>query len=317
MANALHQPNAMAFVDAEAQATDIDTTEPDKTPHADLLLQVSTAVQTTLDLNHLLDIFYKEINTILSVSGLVYTNHAHKLDITVGTLGKHCCNYNLLTQKDSMGDLQFTRDKHFTKQELELIELLLSVIIFPIRNTLMHRHAIETAHKDPLTGTGNRVAMDSTLERELALVKRHDLPLSIMLIDVDKFKDINDRYGHASGDRVLQSVAHGIVQSARETDAIFRYGGDEFMVLLNKTNYLGSATIAERIRRYIEQTRTYCDGETIATSVSVGIATLRPDDDMPSLFQRADHALYAAKGSGRNAVIHSNTLSEEALSSLS
>ncbi len=134
-----------------------------------------------------------------------------------------------------------------------------------------------------------------------------------MLIDIDKFKQINDQYGHASGDRVLQSVAHGIVQSARETDAIFRYGGEEFVVLLNKTNYVGSATIAERMRDYIEQTRTYCSGETIATSVSIGIATLRPDDDLSSIFHRADNALYAAKNSGRNKVVHSDTLPDESL----
>lgn len=312
MANALHQPNSIAFGDADA----VNTPASERTPHADLLLRVSTSVQTTLDLNHLLDLFYKEVNAILSVSGIVYSNEANKLNLTVGTLGKHSCNYNLVTQKDLMGDLQFTRDKHFTKRELELIELLLSVIICPIRNALLYRDAIETALKDPLTGTGNRVAMDSTLERELALAKRHELPLSIMLIDIDKFKQINDKFGHASGDRVLQSVAHGIVQSARETDAVFRYGGEEFVVLLNKTNYLGSATIAERVRHYIEQTRTYCSGETIATSVSIGIATLRPDDDLSSLFHRADSALYTAKDKGRNKVVHSDTLSEESLQNI-
>ncbi len=155
MASALHQPNATVFGDT------VDTPTSKKMPHSDLLLRVSTSVQTTLDLNHLLELFYKEINAILSVSGIVYSNEANKLDLTVGTLGKHSCNYNLVTRKDLIGDLQFTRDEQFTKTELELVELLLSVIICPIRNALLYRDAIETALKDPLTGTGNRVAMDS------------------------------------------------------------------------------------------------------------------------------------------------------------
>ena len=309
MATALNQPNSIAHGDSNSDA--VGSSDSKISPNADLLLRVSTSVQTTLDLNHLLELFYKQVNAILSVSGIVYSNEVKNLNLTIGTLGEHSCDYNLVTHKDLVGDLQFTRDKDFTKTELEHIELLLSVIICPIRNALLYRDAIETALKDPLTGTGNRVAMDSTLERELALAKRHELPLSIMLIDIDKFKQINDKYGHVSGDRVLQSVAHGIVHSARETDSIFRYGGEEFIVLLNKTNYLGSTTIAERMRHYIEQTRTYCSGETIATSVSIGIATLRPNDDLSSIFHRADNALYTAKDSGRNKVIHSDSLSED------
>lgn len=127
MATALHQPNSIAHGDSNSDA--VGSSDSKISPNADLLLRVSTSVQTTLDLNHLLELFYKQVNAILSVSGIVYSNEVKNLNLTIGTLGEHSCDYNLVTHKDLVGDLQFTRDKDFTKTELEHIELLLSAFV--------------------------------------------------------------------------------------------------------------------------------------------------------------------------------------------
>ncbi len=155
---------------------------------------------------------------------------------------------------------------------------------------------------DKLTGLANRQALDMMIQRDMAEHRRTDMGLAILLLDLDSFKNINDKYGHLAGDAVLRHVGSVIRSQLRDSDLLGRWGGEEFLLTLKRTDLQAATTVAEKIREAIEQTRESYGSETLSVTVSIGIALLRTDDTQDSLLNRADHALYAAKRAGRNCV---------------
>jgi diguanylate cyclase (GGDEF)-like protein/putative nucleotidyltransferase with HDIG domain/PAS domain S-box-containing protein len=156
------------------------------------------------------------------------------------------------------------------------------------------------AMKDPLTGCLNRRALFERLAGVWDEVRRYHYPVSVMMIDVDHFKSVNDKHGHAAGDSVLQSVARVLQEQARATDIVARYGGEEFCFVLPHTALDGGEQVAERVRAAIESMRI---GE-LSVTASFGVAALTGGDTAPQvIMERADEALYAAKRSGRNRVV--------------
>jgi diguanylate cyclase (GGDEF)-like protein len=151
---------------------------------------------------------------------------------------------------------------------------------------------------DPLTGLGNRRQLDRRIRDELARAARYHTPLALLLIDVDRLKDINDRGGHQAGDLALKRVAETIARTARKTDAAARVGGDEFALLAPHTTAEDAVALAERIRESVHA------GELGSPSVSIGLADRRhtPSLEPEALYRAADRALYLSKASGRNRV---------------
>jgi diguanylate cyclase (GGDEF)-like protein len=160
------------------------------------------------------------------------------------------------------------------------------------------------AETDPLTGVANRRRFYQALEIECLRFTRSHFPLSVLMIDLDYFKEVNDQYGHAVGDTVLRIVAQLLLLSLRKTDLLARYGGEEFAVLLPETPLLGAAVIADRIRQTICQKPILAEGNQIQVSVSIGVASHDEDREATPeiLLKKADLALYRAKGTGRNRV---------------
>lgn len=151
---------------------------------------------------------------------------------------------------------------------------------------------------DTLTELGNRRQLDRHVHAELARASRYHTPLALLLIDVDRLKEINDRGGHPAGDRALRRVAEAIARTARKTDIPARFGGDEFALLAPQTTAEDAFRLAERIRERVQ------DGATSELSVSIGIADLchAPSLEPEELYRAADRALYLSKSSGRNRV---------------
>jgi diguanylate cyclase (GGDEF)-like protein len=147
---------------------------------------------------------------------------------------------------------------------------------------------------DPLTGINNRRGLDDALSTQFAMMMRYHMPFSVVLFDIDHFKQINDQLGHLHGDRVLQELARLLDESIRETDVLARYGGEEFVIVMPHTEMAGASIIAERVRAIVE--------ERMAITVSGGVTEARDDDTQESLVARADAALYTAKSGGRNRV---------------
>ncbi len=170
--------------------------------------------------------------------------------------------------------------------------------------TRLHRRVQEQAVTDPLTGLWNRRHMAETLEREVARAGRFGHPISLIILDVDDFKQINDREGHLQGDIVLETVAQAVRDGTRSIDVAARYGGDELAVVLVETDREGALTVGERLADRMRSTEVPLrDGESMAVTISLGVATI-PDsaDDLESLVDAADRALLRAKRAGKNQI---------------
>ncbi len=266
-------------------------------------LKLSQSLQTTLDISELLGMFLNHLQELMQINGLKYQHDSHNIDIQLGGKGLHHCDYRLITPQNNLGEIIFNRSKRFSEAELMSVETLLGLLVYPLRNALQYGEAVKKSTRDPLTGAGNRVALDGALRRELLMAERYQQDLAMLVIDIDHFKEVNDQYGHIIGDDVIREISHATVSVTRDTDMTFRYGGEEFVVLLSKTAAPGAAIIAERIREFIASSQIKSNGQTVTTTVSIGVSTLRSNDNVKDLFVRADKALYEAKKAGRNRVV--------------
>jgi len=160
------------------------------------------------------------------------------------------------------------------------------------------------ATTDALTGLGNRHAMEESFPREVKRCQQDEKPVSLIMIDVDRFKTFNDSFGHVAGDRALSAVAHILGKQFRPRDLIVRYGGDEFAVLLPGVTVKESLVIAERVRIAVSgDTESSNDSLIqIPIKISMGVADINADESFESLLKSADAALYRAKDAGRNSV---------------
>ncbi len=165
-----------------------------------------------------------------------------------------------------------------------------------LRGALERERVARLATRDRLTGVANRYAFESVFDSIAALARRNGLLLALILFDVDFFKEVNDRFGHAVGDRVLRAVAEIAQSEIRASDSLARWGGDEFVVLCPGTSLSGARHLAERL---LARVRAADLGLDAPLGLSIGVAAFAGDEDLESLLKRADAALYRAKAMGR------------------
>lgn len=266
-------------------------------------LRFANLLMRSLDISDVLRIFATEMQGNFSLASVVYKNDPLDIQLSVGENGVHRCEYQLQFEAENFGALTFTRNKRFSTAELERIETCISSLLPALRNALQYLNAMQTATRDALTGVGNRIALEITAEREIAIARRTNQPSAILVLDIDHFKRINDRYGHSAGDRVLIETARKLRENCRESDSVFRFGGEEFIVLLSHTEENGAYAIAERIRHAIASMNTQYEQYGIHVTASIGVACLNRGENLHSWFNRADQALYLAKQAGRNRVV--------------
>lgn len=156
---------------------------------------------------------------------------------------------------------------------------------------------------DSLTGLYNRRHLEDNLEREFLRAKRYNSELSFAMLDIDFFKNVNDNYGHSFGDLVLKEIAFLLLQTFRKTDMVFRYGGEEFAIIITETSKDKALIPLERLRKTISEHPFVYDGITIKVTVSIGVSDVNKDvETVHQLFELADKALYKSKENGRNQV---------------
>ena len=263
------------------------------------VLELSGILQTTLDVEIQIELFGKEIQRYLAIDGLVYTQPDGDQTALYGCEASHRATYDLKLEERPLGSIRVCREMPFAAKEIRSLENLLCALVYPLRNALTYKQAVEMASRDPLTGVQNRMALNGALGREVELANRQDLPLSLLVIDIDHFKRFNDEQGHSFGDDVLVAVAQTIANTVRRSDLLYRFGGEEFVVLASHTGEEGAMLLAERIRENVAAMQTV-RGRGVRMSVSVGAARLGEEETADQLFRRADGALYAAKHDGRN-----------------
>jgi diguanylate cyclase (GGDEF)-like protein/PAS domain S-box-containing protein len=160
----------------------------------------------------------------------------------------------------------------------------------------------QTILLDPLTGIGNRRFIEMRLQSALSEYQQHRIPLAALFIDIDHFKNVNDKFGHNTGDRVLRMIADTIRINIRLDDTVARWGGEEFVVLLAGVDREGAINVAEKLRLLIENSQLQPGTEIVKVCVSIGVAMARFEDDQASLLRRADQNMYQSKLAGRNRV---------------
>jgi two-component system, cell cycle response regulator len=204
-----------------------------------------------------------------------------------------------------------------TQKSLELVEVQQQLLQAQIQIGLSHSEAfrdlVETndflsaiALSDALTELNNRRALEWELPRQIEHSFSQQIPLSLIILDIDFFKSVNDTYGHLVGDKVLQLLASRLQNQLRIQDTIFRYGGEEFVIILKNTDSQTAYHVAQRLRKIIEEQPFKIDRNlTLSVTISMGVSSIKQEDDLEgiSLLNRADQNLLKAKSSGRNQVI--------------
>jgi diguanylate cyclase (GGDEF)-like protein len=182
----------------------------------------------------------------------------------------------------------------FVAKPVDLDELLARIRAL-LRRARQREEIERRATLDLLTGVLNRTGLDAALHREQQRALRNDEPLSILMIDLDKFKALNDEHGHLAGDRALRCVANALLAAVRSSDYVGRYGGDEFIIVLPSSSAASAAKLAARLR-CVRMPAISVGAETeIVVQVSIGEATLTPEDTIETLVERADSAMYRNK----------------------
>ncbi|MCW0232057.1 MAG: sensor domain-containing diguanylate cyclase [Ferrovibrio sp.] len=213
----------------------------------------------------------------------------------------------LLVEKEADRDIAQIRRALYVNLLICFVITALVLIATWITISRFQRRMEAMATTDKLTGLASRHAYDILIDQALRDAHRLNQPLSVVMVDADHFKSINDSAGHLAGDRVLIGIANAIRASLRSSDLICRWGGDEFLVALRNCDLFNAERLAETIRQTVENAVFSFNGRPIPVTVSVGVAILRAGDDAEAFIGRADSALYRAKQDGRN-VTRSDTL---------
>lgn len=214
----------------------------------------------------------------------------------------------LQNNMDHFINVEQNRKKKSEHQHKDLVERLSNMEgeTEKLRKTIEEER--NKAYNDALTGIPNRLAFDEKMNDEFQRWKRYKNKLTLCLVDIDKFKGVNDTYGHKAGDIVLRTVAKKCASKIRKSDYFCRYGGEEFALILPETDISAAITVAETLRRSIEKCNFQYAEESVSITISCGLAQIKNKDSLNKLFERADQALYKAKETGRNRCIGEDQL---------
>lgn len=249
-------------------------------------LAVLERLQTTLDLNQLLALLHEQTSHHLAVDGVEYHSESLNTPVMSGHNATHSCGYRLVNRETHLGELVFRRNRKFREKELALIEALIPLFFSPLRNAMRLREAMEHSFRDPISGARSERSLWQILPREIALARRHNRPLSGLLIDVNGLGEINRRCGHAAGDRVLEAVVALAGRLCRETDTIFRVEDDTFLLLLQETGEEGGRRLAARLVDACHDVEAEHEGQQLRPTISVACVAASGTDTAASFIAR-------------------------------
>ncbi|WP_018137911.1 MULTISPECIES: GGDEF domain-containing protein [unclassified Thioalkalivibrio] len=273
------------------------------------------SLTATLEFDAVLQRLQEQLHTLLQHSGWIFYTDNEDQSWSGGEDDRHRIEYGLSYNGVTMGSLILMRGRRFSDAEQQQIEALLGLAAPALHNAHRFRRLMSNLESDELTGLGNRRAFEIQGAKWLADCRRQDRPLSVLAIDLDHFKRINDDYGHAVGDELLRRVADTLRTATRQSDLLVRMGGEEFLAVLPGADLACAMECAERIRTAIASIRATATADdasalqsegVVKVTASIGVASVGRHTTLQALYQKADEALYAAKQSGRNRVLAGN-----------
>lgn len=261
------------------------------------LTRFMTDMLSTLDLHKLASLYYQQLTSRLPISAMTLSFTDGSL--TVGSSNAQDWQQRLDCQQNSVifAHAYYSFHERLGLNKINLLRELHGYFKMSLKNALDHQQIKHLASRDHLTNLGNRVHYEETVKRLISHAKRHKHSFGLLLIDLDKFKQVNDKQGHQQGDQLLIAVAEVIQSCLRESDYAFRWGGDEFCCLLPESCLNGNAQIGQRIREAFTQ---HPELSRYGISCSIGSANFSSTDSAESLLARADNAMFGAKENGRD-----------------
>ena len=249
-------------------------------------------LQTTLDVNELINIFAIEAAKYLDFTGL-YFKHA---DVSATARGSRQAKserqFELKLNGQFFGIITYAVNMPISIANFKVLTELHDLLINPLNNAVQFHQAMQLAMQDSLTKLGNRRSFDEQIKRTMAQASRRHARAGLILCDLNKFKAINDTFGHDIGDNVLIQFAKALRKSVRDTDSVFRFGGDEFAIIVADASEQSLAVIEHRV--YLAMSKDALLAKYNVTS-SLGLAFMNRADNASSFFKRADKALYSQK----------------------
>lgn len=260
------------------------------------LMSLMEKLQTTLDVCGLLTIFSSAAAKIIPHSGISFIYEKQQYKSKTWRDSEVTLGLKLTLEGETLGYLLYNARAHVDKAQKQQLVQLQKRLFFPMKNALTFIRLQKQALKDPLTHLDNRASFDDALGTMLSRCRRLGSKSAVLVMDMDHFKAVNDNFGHLTGDKVLKEFALCLENSIRGNDRAFRFGGDEFAVLLDDAGHPQSVHVAQRIISNVSKNPVLAK---YGVSCSIGMALAAPEHTVDSLFEQADNALYLAKDAGR------------------
>jgi len=249
-------------------------------------------LQTTLNLDKLLDIFAMEAARYVNFSGLYFKNQLVSKSLVGSRKSKQERQFELKLNDEFIGTLSYGINSPISMSHYKDLKRIHQILLYPLKNALQYHQAMQLAMQDGLTGLGNRRYFDEQLKRAMHNANRHQGQVGLVLGDLNKFKAINDTHGHGAGDEVLKQFANVLRLCIRDSDSVFRFGGDEFAIIVENASEFALDIIKSRLESSIEENALLAKYQ---VSCSLGTTFMNRADNEHTLFERADQALYRQK----------------------
>ena len=260
-------------------------------------------LQTSLNVNDVIETFFLSIQSNLKATGIGYEYPLLYTHIHLGDKSDSAYSYLIEADNDTLGKITIFFTESLDKNLKSRLNEFISAVIFPIRNAIQHESTAAIAANESNLGLPNWNILESKIAREAKLAIRQKQPLCLVLIDIDRFTELKEKYGPLFSDIIIRHIYEKLLNSLRDTDILYRFGYDQFSLIFREIKASDTAIIAERIKNSLSKHELYdCDNKKIRLTVSIGIAELKNDDSVDSLYERTYNALKLAKNSGRNQI---------------
>ncbi len=304
MAQALHTP-PLKLVPHSRSATPTELSQElsrELLRRRHLELELSNHLQIELDIQSIIGRFSKIVQDTIEHTGVQLSTTDSNVVAISGQHGKYQQQVELILHGEAFAVVTLMSRQSLPLWAAASFRYLASYLVHPVKNALLIQSLHQQTLTDPLTGSLNRNALKRDLEHEVARARRYHAPLTVVMLDIDHFKRVNDSYGHSSGDQVLIKVAEQIRGQIRQTDSLYRFGGEEFTLLLRDTTLENATRKVESILRNCSRQRHSEIDSRLQVTLSAGLTTWSGEaqDDASSILERADEGLYCSKEYGRN-----------------